>query len=229
MSSRYVEVDMSEFKKFFGSVKRAAKGEFRKEFERFLEGLGYEFLRILQDEIVRRKVMDSKLLLASFEKGSNGNVWNMLELEQEIASIMKFLIDQTKVVPYYWKIPSNFVVPSIYFPMSEIDTDGETFLTYAMEYSWYIKIFHEKEEDAYSLGLMVVTKIRAARNLIPLILEDGSKIKGSWIRVNDPKLKILDDGSAQLTLNWRSRRPYNDTLEEVQYSQSRYLFPLTAD
>ena len=28
----------------------------------------------------------------------------VLELEQEIASIMKFLIDQTKVVPYYWKI-----------------------------------------------------------------------------------------------------------------------------
>lgn len=144
----------------------------------------------------------------------------VIEIEQEIASIMKFLIDQTKVVPYYWKIPSNFVVPSIYFPMPEIDTDGETFLTYAMEYSWYIKIFHEKEEDAYSLGLMAVTKIRAARNLIPLILEDGSKIKGSWIRVNDPKLKILDDGSAQLTLNWRSRRPYNDTLEEVQHSQS---------
>ncbi len=38
--------------------------------------------------------------------------------------------------------------------------------------------------------------------------------------MNDPKLKILDDGSAQLTLNWRSRRPYNDTLEEVQHSQS---------
>ncbi len=79
MSSRYVDIDMSEFKEFFGSVERAAKGEFRKEFERFLEGLGYEFLRILQDEIVRRKVMDTRLLLASFEKGSNGNVWNIQE------------------------------------------------------------------------------------------------------------------------------------------------------
>lgn len=77
--SNYVELDMSEFKAFFGSVERAAKGEFRKEFELFLEGLGNEFLRILQDEIVRRQVMDTRLLLSSFEKGSEGNVWNIKE------------------------------------------------------------------------------------------------------------------------------------------------------
>lgn len=73
--SSVVEIDMSEFKEFFGSVEKAAKGDFRKEFELFLEGLGNEFLRILQDEIVRRKVLDSRQLLASFEKGADGNVW----------------------------------------------------------------------------------------------------------------------------------------------------------
>lgn len=74
-----VEVDMSEFREFFGSVERAAKGEFRKEFELFLEGLGNEFLRILQDEIVRREVLDSRQLLASFERGSSGNVWELTD------------------------------------------------------------------------------------------------------------------------------------------------------
>lgn len=73
----HVDVDMSEFKEFFGSVERAAKGEFRKEFELFLEGLGNEFLRILQDEIIRRKVVDTRLLLASFEKGGDGNLWEV--------------------------------------------------------------------------------------------------------------------------------------------------------
>lgn len=81
MSGKYVDIDMSEFKEFFGSLERATKGEFRKELELFLEGLGNEFLRILQDEIVRRKVMDTRLLLASFQKGSNGNVWNIQEGE----------------------------------------------------------------------------------------------------------------------------------------------------
>ena len=79
MSGRYVDIDMSEFKEFFGSLERAARGDFRKEFELFLEGLGNEFLRILQDEIVRRKVMDSRQLLASFEKGGDGNVWSIEE------------------------------------------------------------------------------------------------------------------------------------------------------
>ncbi len=143
----------------------------------------------------------------------------MLELEQEIASIMKFVLDRAgKPAPYYWEVPAHFAVPSAYFPMPEIDTGGETFLTYNMDYAWYIKIFHRTKEGAYSLGLAVITAIKAARNLVPLIATDGSEIEGSWVRLDDPKLKILDDGAAQITLNWRSRRPYNNA--EAQRSQT---------
>lgn len=77
--SNYVDIDMAEFKAFFGSVEKAAKGDFRKEFELFLERLGNEFLRILQDEIIRRQVLDSRQLLASFEKGGDGNVWELTD------------------------------------------------------------------------------------------------------------------------------------------------------
>ncbi len=79
MSGRYVEIDTTEFKKFFESIKKAANGDFRKEFELFLEGIGNEFLRIVQDEIIRRQVMDTRLLLASFEKGAEGNIWRLEE------------------------------------------------------------------------------------------------------------------------------------------------------
>lgn len=72
-----VEFDMSEYKEFFRRMKRAAKGDFRAELELYLEAVGNEFLRIVQDEIKRRKVMDSRLLLASFEKGGEGNVWEL--------------------------------------------------------------------------------------------------------------------------------------------------------
>lgn len=74
-----IEFDMSEMRDFFQTLGKAAKGDFRKEMELFLEGLGNEFLRILQDEIIRRQVMDSRLLLASFEKDGDGNVWRMQE------------------------------------------------------------------------------------------------------------------------------------------------------
>ena len=74
-----VAVDTSELERFFAVVDKAAKGGFRKELELFLEGIGNEFLRILQDEIVRRKVMEYRLLLNSFERGADGNVFEISE------------------------------------------------------------------------------------------------------------------------------------------------------
>lgn len=74
-----VEFDMSEFREFFQKLGRAAKGEFRKELELYLEAVGFDFLGVVQDEIMRRKVLDSRQLLASFEKGSDGNVWELTD------------------------------------------------------------------------------------------------------------------------------------------------------
>lgn len=72
-----VEFDMSEFREFFQSMERVARGELRKDIEDYLEAVGFDFLRVVQDEIVRRQVMDSRQLLASFEKGADGNVWEL--------------------------------------------------------------------------------------------------------------------------------------------------------
>ena len=55
-----ITIDTSDMEDFFHTVDRAAKGGFRQDLALFLEGVGNEFLRVLQDEIVRRKVMDSR-------------------------------------------------------------------------------------------------------------------------------------------------------------------------
>ena len=145
-------------------------------------------------------------------------------LEQEMASIIKFVLDKAGgPAPYYWNVPQNFSVPAAYFPTPEIDTGGETFLTYYMDYVWFIKLFHATAQGADRLGPPVISAIRAERNLIPLIAEDGSEIAGSWVRVNDPQLKVLDDGAAQLTISWRSRRPYSDTTAEKERAQSFHV------
>lgn len=74
-----VEFDMSEFREFFQKLGKAARGEFRKELELYLEAVGFDFLKEVQDEIERRKVMDSRQLLASFTRGGNGNVWKLTD------------------------------------------------------------------------------------------------------------------------------------------------------
>lgn len=139
-------------------------------------------------------------------------------LEQELASIIKFTLDKAgNPSPYYHKVPRNFNVPAVYFPTPEIDTGGETFVTYKMEYIWFIKIFHKSEQEAYAIGSSVLTAIKKNRNLIPLIRETGERTEEN-IRVKDPKLKGLEDGAFQLTLEWTSRRPYNS--EETVKMQS---------
>lgn len=77
--SEYFNCDFSEFKDFFYKIGNAGKGELKKELELFLEGIGNEFLRILEDEIIRRKVIDTRLLLASFHKGDANNIWEITE------------------------------------------------------------------------------------------------------------------------------------------------------
>lgn len=133
-------------------------------------------------------------------------------LEQELASIIKFVLDSTgNPSPYYWKVQENFAIPAVYFPTPEITTGGETFLTYRMEYMWFITFFHGTDEEAYALGLQALTAIKGNRRLIPVIDTDGEKT-GEWLRLADPKLKMLDNGACQLQVDWVSRRPYDSTL-----------------
>ncbi len=74
-----VEIDASNVQAFVDRLRQAARGDFKRELTRFLEGVGMEFLRILQDEIIRLKVMDTRQLLISFGKGGQGNVWVLKE------------------------------------------------------------------------------------------------------------------------------------------------------
>ncbi len=72
-----VQCDFSEFKEFFDKMERAAKGDFRREMELFLMGIGEEFLRVLEEEIIRKEVMDTRNLLNSFHRGDKANVWKI--------------------------------------------------------------------------------------------------------------------------------------------------------
>ena len=134
----------------------------------------------------------------------------VLTLEQEIASIMRFALALAgNPQPYYYNVPEDFHVPAMFFPVPEISSDGETFETYGLDYSWYINVFHSTTEEAYKIANDVLNGIRGARNLIPLIKADGTKDTGG-VRIKDPRLRKVEDGAVQLVIEWRSRKPYND-------------------
>jgi hypothetical protein len=136
---------------------------------------------------------------------------------QELASIMKFI---QSILPdsnyYYYKIPEDFKFPAVYFPPPEIVSNGDTFLTYAKDFNWFVKFFAVKTQEAYTDADTILTAIRRVRNLIPLINEDGST-SDDGLRINDPILKIVDDGVVQLQISFTSRQPYEDS--EIIYNK----------
>lgn len=77
MPTKAVTVDVSQLQQFFDQLEQAGNSEFKKEIKKFMEGLGEEFLRIVEDEIIRKNVLDTRLLLNSFHKGHVDNVWIM--------------------------------------------------------------------------------------------------------------------------------------------------------
>ena len=62
-----VEFEAEELKDFFAKCQKAGNGDFKKQLALYLDGIGAEFLRILEDEIIRLKVIDTRLLLNSFQ------------------------------------------------------------------------------------------------------------------------------------------------------------------
>lgn len=103
-------------KEFFEKCKRAGSGDFKKELIQMLEGLGFDFLRVIEDEILRRKVIDTRLLLASFQKGHSNDIWEFDEggLTLEVGTNVEYARyvndghwtckkgDAMRFVPGYW-------------------------------------------------------------------------------------------------------------------------------
>lgn len=129
-------------------------------------------------------------------------------LEQEIASAIKFILESAGgATPYYYSVPQGFLVPAVYFPPPEIISAGDTLLTYSLTYSWYVKFFHKDTQKAQTLALATLTALQSRKNIVPLIDENG-KATGRGFRMMDPLLKPLEN-AVQLTLMWKSPRPYN--------------------
>ena len=118
--------------------------------------------------------------------------------------------------PYYNEIKENFIVPSIYFPLPEIVSGGDTLSTYLLRYSFDIKCFHHSTEKAYELGLKPFIALKNMRNVVPLIGNNGEDT-GKFLRIDDPKFSKLDTGVYRIKIEWDSRRPY--CVEQFTYAQ----------
>ena len=119
---QYVEVDVSELKEFTQKLHKAGTGEFKEALAEFLDGVGQEMLRVIEDEIIRLEAVDTRLLLNSFHKGGDDNVYELSEGDTtlEIGTNVKyaqFVNDghwqnsqgvESRFVPGYWTADGKF-------------------------------------------------------------------------------------------------------------------------
>lgn len=56
---------------------KAGSGEFKRELMTYMDALGFEFLDIVQDEIIRTGTVDTRRLLSSFNKGSGDGIYSL--------------------------------------------------------------------------------------------------------------------------------------------------------
>lgn len=54
-----------------------------------------------------------------------------------MASVIRFVLEASEnPYPYYEEIPEGFLVPAVYFPVPEVETDNDTLSTYKLTYVW---------------------------------------------------------------------------------------------
>lgn len=93
MASNF-KIDTREINNFMKKFKKAASKEFKQKLSLWLEAMGFEFLDIIQDEIIRSKTVDTRLLLNSFQKGNKSNLWSISNggLTLEVGTNLEYAI-----------------------------------------------------------------------------------------------------------------------------------------
>lgn len=72
-----IKINIEELKRFSQKLEKAANAELKKQYAIWLEALGLEFLDVVQDEIIRLGVVDTRRLLNSFDKSDSECVFEM--------------------------------------------------------------------------------------------------------------------------------------------------------
>lgn len=107
-------------KQFIKQVENAADGGLKREFGLWLEGLGMDFLGLIQDEIIRTETVDTRRLLNSFNRGDSEGVWSIHQggLTLEIGTRLAYAsyandghFQWKRFVPGYWRGDRFFYEP----------------------------------------------------------------------------------------------------------------------
>lgn len=132
-------------------------------------------------------------------------------MNQYEASIARACLEYSGIQYFYDdNVPEDFMIPSLYFPTSEIDTNAVQLNGYNTKYSIYAKVFALTKREALELAEKIVQGIISNHCMLTIFNADGTKGTG-LIKLETPSARVIDEGIAQITLSYRILRKCIET------------------
>ncbi|MCR5788618.1 MAG: hypothetical protein K6G83_01905 [Lachnospiraceae bacterium] len=131
-------------------------------------------------------------------------------MDQFVASLAKACLTMGDLSTLYLdNVPSDFQVPSLYFPPCESNPSASAFNCYRTDYFIYAKVFAVTRQDAMKIAEAVVQGIMQARCMLPVYKEDG-KESGDILKIKPPSARVIDEGVAQINLAYTIVRGFKE-------------------
>lgn len=131
-------------------------------------------------------------------------------MDRYIASLARACLEMGGLETLYMdNIPSDFMVPSLYFPPTEIDPSGSAFNSYRTDYTIYAKVFAATRQDAMDKAEAITEGMMRSRCLLPVYNPDGTE-SGELIKVDPPAARVIDEGVAQINLAYHIVRRFKE-------------------
>ena len=128
-------------------------------------------------------------------------------LEYEIAAIYYFIASVVSVHPYFEEVPEDLLVPCVFYPTPEQDTQAHSVSTYITNFTMYIKFMDISSMKAYAMAGLVLQAMTERRNKIPLVDENG-KQTGKHFQLNMPEISKVDAGVYEMKVSWKRYTRY---------------------
>ncbi|MEN1969021.1 phage portal protein [Lentibacillus sp. N15] len=129
-------------------------------------------------------------------------------MNPEVGSIMRYFHNLFPVKVYKKEVPSDFAVPSLYFPIPTAFDSNDTNMTFTKTYSLSVKLFHEDSVIANDRAEMIADEVRSSKNVIPMVNPEG-ELTGDYIRISKIETRIGDNGVATIIVGWDSNYHYS--------------------
>lgn len=133
-----------------------------------------------------------------------------VQLEEEVAALVHFIKPYVSQC-YFRNLPEGFITPSAFFPAPEMDGVEHSLSSYEDDFALFMKIFDKDSMGAYAIASKIVKAIQNCRKRIPLYDENG-EITGKNFRVTKLNAKVIDDGVAQIAVEWKTLAVYDTEL-----------------